>query len=179
MMVHDLPIRPEWVLDDRDPKTGLDVPIAFPENGPTAYVVNCDCQAARAVRELQEKGIRVPEDVSIVGFDDYIYPGLCDKGITTYSANVQEMTDDGFTGTVAELVMPGLFELGAELNVVFEEDAWYEKTDGTSGTVAQQRPDFSGCYVLVICTEYDQAAAAITVNTIWQVQPPEHTPQKG
>ncbi len=103
MMVHDLPIRPEWVLDDRDPKTGLDVPIAFPENGPTAYVVNCDCQAARAVRELQEKGIRVPEDVSIAGFDDYIYPGLCDKGITTYSANVQEMTSVAMRMMIARL----------------------------------------------------------------------------
>lgn len=106
-------------------------------------------------------------------------PDYMPEGFPEVVVYVQEMTDDGFTGTVAELVMPGLFELGAELNVVFEEDAWYEKTDGTSGTVAQQRPDFSGCYVLVICTEYDQAAAAITVNTIWQVQPPEHTPQKG
>lgn len=103
MMVHDLPVRPEWVLDDRDPQTGLDVPLAFPENGPTAYVVNCDCQAARAVRELQEKGLRVPEDVSIVGFDDYIYPGLCDKGITTYSANVQEMTSVAMRMMIARL----------------------------------------------------------------------------
>ncbi len=92
MMVHDLPIKPEWVLDDRDPNTGLDIPISFPENGPTAYVCNCDYEAGRAIRELQQMGIRVPEDVSIVGFDDYMYPGLCDKGITTYSANVQEMS---------------------------------------------------------------------------------------
>ncbi len=92
MMVHGLPVRPEWVLDDRDIHTGLDIPIAFPENGPTAYVCNCDWQAGRVIRQLQDMGLRVPEDVSIVGFDDYMYPGLCDKGITTYSANVAEMT---------------------------------------------------------------------------------------
>ncbi|MBE6950007.1 MAG: hypothetical protein E7451_01555 [Ruminococcaceae bacterium] len=106
-------------------------------------------------------------------------PHYLPEGFPEVVVYVQEMTDDGFTGTVAELVMPGLFELGAELKVVFEADAWFEKADGTSGTVAEQRPDFSGCYVLVICTECGQNAATITVDTIWEVPPPEHAPQKG
>ncbi len=103
MMAHQLSVRPEWVLDDRDPRTGLDIPMQFPKNGPTAYVCNCDCEAARAIRTLQQMGLRVPEDVSIVGFDDYMYPGLCDKGITTYSANVQEMTSIAMRMMIARL----------------------------------------------------------------------------
>ncbi len=103
MMAHGISVDPAWVLDDRDPNTGLDIPIAFPENGPTAYVCNCDYEAGRAIRELQKKGIRVPEDVSIVGFDDYMFPGLCEKGITTYSANVQEMTGIAMRMMIARL----------------------------------------------------------------------------
>jgi len=103
MMVHGLTVNPAWVLDDRDLQTGLDIPIAFPEDGPTAYVCNCDYEAGRAIRELNARGIRVPEDVSIVGFDDYMYPGLCDKGITTYSANVQEMTGIAMRMMIARL----------------------------------------------------------------------------
>lgn len=100
-------------------------------------------------------------------------PYFITEGFPEVILYVQEMTDDGFTGTVAELVTPGLFEIGAELNVVFDRDAWYERADGSCGTLEAQQPDFSGCYVLVLCTECDQDAAAITVNTVWEVQPPD------
>ncbi len=33
----------------------------------------------------------MPEDISVVGFDNYLYPGLSDIGITTYDVNVREM----------------------------------------------------------------------------------------
>ena len=34
---------------------------------------------------------RVPEDISIVGFDNYLYPGLPDRNITTYEVNKKAM----------------------------------------------------------------------------------------
>ena len=40
---------------------------------------------------LQEQGYRVPEDISIVGFDNYLYPGLCNVGITSYEVDYKEM----------------------------------------------------------------------------------------
>lgn len=42
--------------------------------------------------ELREKNIHVPEDVSVVGFDNYLYPGLADCKITTYEVNIRAMT---------------------------------------------------------------------------------------
>ena len=41
--------------------------------------------------ELEKKGYRVPEDISIVGFDNYLYPGVCNLGITTYEVDIKEM----------------------------------------------------------------------------------------
>ena len=47
------------------------------------------------VKALKEKGYRVPEDISVVGYDDYLYPGLCDIGITTYSVDMEKMSQVG------------------------------------------------------------------------------------
>ncbi|MDO4285021.1 MAG: substrate-binding domain-containing protein [Eubacteriales bacterium] len=101
-----IPLRPEWVLEDRDARTGVadHFPIALPVGArdlqtqgdvrgetPTAYVCNCDRTAARVITMLEEKGYRVPRDVSVVGFDNYLYPGLCDVEITTYEVDMREM----------------------------------------------------------------------------------------
>ena len=58
---------------------------------PTAFVCNCDLAASYLIRKLENEGYRVPEDVSVVGFDNFLYPGLCDIGITTYEVDISEM----------------------------------------------------------------------------------------
>ncbi len=90
LMLAGIPQRPEWVLDDRD-MDGKLLEIKLPEKMPTAFACNSDLTASELVRTLKNKGIRVPEDVSIVGFDNYLYEGLCDISITTYEVNIKEM----------------------------------------------------------------------------------------
>ncbi|NLO38222.1 MAG: LacI family transcriptional regulator [Ruminiclostridium sp.] len=93
MMEHGKKIREEWILDDRDWETG-DVAtfnVNFPERMPTAFVCNCDLTANYLIKKLRMKNYRIPEDISVVGFDNFIYPGLCDIGITTYDVNVKKM----------------------------------------------------------------------------------------
>ncbi len=93
MMEHGRQVTERCVLDDRDWETG-DVTrykVNFPEVMPSAFVCNCDLAASTLIRNLKEKGYRVPEDISVVGFDNYLYPGVCDIGITTYDVNVKEM----------------------------------------------------------------------------------------
>ena len=60
---------------------------------PTAFVCNCDLAAATLIKILNAAGYRVPEDVSVVGFDNYLYPGTCYIGVTTYEINMQEMAE--------------------------------------------------------------------------------------
>lgn len=94
LLEHHVPVRDEYVIDDRDTQTGrmdLDKFFLFPEDMPTAFVCNCDLAASYLIRKLRANGYRVPEDVSVVGFDNYLYPGLCDIEITTYEVNVGEM----------------------------------------------------------------------------------------
>ena len=62
---------------------------------PTAFVCNCDLTASKVVKGLQERGLCVPGDVSVVGYDDYLYPGLCDVELTTYSVNMEKMAETG------------------------------------------------------------------------------------
>lgn len=91
---HGVEIVREWVLNDRDPETGRSdqgFEIQLPKKMPTAFVCNNDAAAAMLVRTLQKKGYRVPDDISVVGYDNYLAPGLCDVGITTYEVDMKEM----------------------------------------------------------------------------------------
>ncbi|RDU22070.1 LacI family DNA-binding transcriptional regulator [Anaerosacchariphilus polymeriproducens] len=90
MLEHKKKIWPEWLIEDRD-EFGQ-VKFELPQKLPKAFVCNCDLAAGILVQKLSEKGYRVPEDISIVGFDNYLYPGLADMKITTYEVNTKAMT---------------------------------------------------------------------------------------
>lgn len=95
LLEHHIEVRKDYVIDDRDTKTGrmdLDKYYQLPEDMPSAFVCNCDLAASYLIRKLRANGYRVPEDISVVGFDNYLFPGLCDIGITTYEVNIGEMT---------------------------------------------------------------------------------------
>jgi LacI family transcriptional regulator len=82
---------PDYVISDRlDDGTLTD--IVLPERMPTAFVCNCDMVAYKIVNKLKQSGWRIPEDVSVVGFDDDIYATLTIPNLTTVQVNVAEMT---------------------------------------------------------------------------------------
>ncbi|MGN0414673.1 MAG: substrate-binding domain-containing protein [Agathobacter sp.] len=94
ILEHHLQQKEEWVIDDRDIKTGKIDPegkLLLPKQMPSAFVCNCDLTASYLIKKLQREGYRVPEDVSVVGYDNYLYPGSCDIGITTYEVDISEM----------------------------------------------------------------------------------------
>lgn len=70
MLAAGLPVRPQWILDDRDEHGDVRAP-QLPQEMPTAFVCNCDLTAHRLMEALLARGYRIPEDVSVVGFDDY------------------------------------------------------------------------------------------------------------
>ncbi|GAA3333016.1 hypothetical protein GCM10020331_095400 [Ectobacillus funiculus] len=47
--------------------------------------------AIGAVKSARELGLHVPEDLSIVGFDDTILATVCDPPLTTIAQPIQEM----------------------------------------------------------------------------------------
>ncbi len=58
---------------------------------PTAYIADNDMIALGALRALQEHRIRIPEDVSIIGFDDLPYSEICSPRLTSIRVPKQEM----------------------------------------------------------------------------------------
>lgn len=93
MLEHGKKVSEICAIDDRDWENG-DVSgyqFKFPEVMPSAFVCNCDLAASTLIKELRDMGYHVPNDISVVGYDNYLYPGLLDIGVTTYDVNVKEM----------------------------------------------------------------------------------------
>ena len=90
MMSHKKEIKPQWLIEDRDElgQMGFELPKRLPKG----FVCNCDLAAYMLIDKLNERGYKVPEDISVVGFDNYLYPGLADREITTYEVNTKAMT---------------------------------------------------------------------------------------
>lgn len=96
MKEHGLPIREDWVIPDRTTEKQLvtaEVAFELPEELPTALVCNCDIVAYMVINKLQERGLRVPEDISVVGYDNYSYPDPSNIPITTYDVGMRKMAE--------------------------------------------------------------------------------------
>lgn len=62
---------------------------------PTAVIAFNDLVGIGIIRGLQDAGVRVPQDVSVIGFDDILTAQLVTPALTTVSAPVRQM---GITG---------------------------------------------------------------------------------
>lgn len=94
LMEHGITWNEEWVIDDRDREYGkIEYASKFqlPADMPTAFFCNCDLSASFLIRKLTEAGYSVPDDVSVVGFDNYVADQFGGIGITTYEINTKEM----------------------------------------------------------------------------------------
>ena len=91
MLMKDLPVRHECVFSDRSPEGSMFHTFQLPEKMPTAFVVNCDMSAQALITDLQSRGYRVPEDISVVGFDDFCPTAGNTPPLTTFRVNCPAM----------------------------------------------------------------------------------------
>ena len=61
---------------------------------PTAFVCNCDETAYKLVNQLKNAGYSVPEDISVVGYDNHIYSTICNPRLTTLDVNSRVMSTE-------------------------------------------------------------------------------------
>lgn len=85
----------EWEIPDRDEKGKSferfpDLPADM-----DAYACNSDYAAFLFIRSLEAAGCRVPEDISVVGFDNFlpIGIGMENAEITSYEVNMERMAE--------------------------------------------------------------------------------------
>lgn len=89
-LTNGLPLRPEWTLNDRDEK-GVLQPISLPKELPEAFVCNCDVVAQELIGLLEQRGVKVPEDISVTGFDDYTGDEQKSPGLSTFRIDTDAM----------------------------------------------------------------------------------------
>ena len=92
MLLHDLSIREEWIIRDRDSRNNM-ILLALPEQLPTAFVCNCDVVAVKLIAALRERGLRVPEDISVTGFDDFTEAVQSDVPLSTFRVDTDGMIE--------------------------------------------------------------------------------------
>ncbi len=82
-----------WEIPDRDEGGKTFEVILHSPIDRDAYVCNCDFTAYTVIQTLESKGYKVPEDISVVGFDDFLPAGMeCDR-ITTYAVDMERMAE--------------------------------------------------------------------------------------
>lgn len=95
LMESNIELRKDWIIPDRDMEKGmigLEYAFRLPHDMPTAFVCNNDVTAYALIQTLEKSGYRVPEDISVVGYDNYVYPEFGDSKITTYAVDMGEMS---------------------------------------------------------------------------------------
>ncbi|WP_328581036.1 LacI family DNA-binding transcriptional regulator [Streptomyces sp. NBC_00370] len=73
------------------------------EGGVTAVVCASDALALGAIRAARRQGLRVPEDLSVVGFDDSPYMVATDPPLTTARQPVQAMAAAAIASLVSQM----------------------------------------------------------------------------
>lgn len=93
LIENNIEYRRDWTLDDRNERGIIYTKIDFPDDMPTAFVCNCDETAFSVISALKSKGVRVPEDISVVGYDNYTVSNICIPAITTIEVDINKMAE--------------------------------------------------------------------------------------
>ena len=104
MLEYGIEVKPEWTLDDRDEHTNTD--IIFPEELPTAFVCNCDEAAYKAINQLEAIGKHVPDEVSVVGYDNYLISEISKPPITTINVDSDYMAGKAVETLLSRIYSP-------------------------------------------------------------------------
>lgn len=89
---YDAPLNPAWIFDgyfsqDGGEKAGR--AIVQMEKRPDAMVATEDMLACGVMKACQAAGLRIPEDIAVVGFDDSMPSRMISPGLTTVRQDVR------------------------------------------------------------------------------------------
>ena len=90
LLEHNIELKHDLILNDRDER-GTYIDIELPTELPTAFVCNCDQVAHNLINKLKKHGYSIPEDFSVVGFDNDIYATITEPRLTTVEVDIEEM----------------------------------------------------------------------------------------
>lgn len=88
------------IINDKEEIINIELPNS---DLPTALVCNCDMSAYLVIEKLRDMDIRVPEDISIVGFDNYYYKDIEGLKLTTYENDINSLAKDSVTTLIKRI----------------------------------------------------------------------------
>jgi len=92
LLLNGLELRREWIISDRDGRNNL-TELVLPEKLPTAFVCNCDLIACRLMKALKARGLKVPDDISVTGFDDFTADDRPSVPLSTFRVDTDGMIE--------------------------------------------------------------------------------------
>lgn len=115
---HQISMRSEWILNgDFTEQGGYKSCLRLFEKSklPTAIFCAGDMMALGASRALNEKGIRVPEEMSVIGFDDLALLKFVKPGLTTIHQNKDLLGKRAATELLKMMKDPNYFPITSSL----------------------------------------------------------------
>lgn len=94
LLENRIALKPEWIISDRSRSGEIHNMFELPAELPTAFVCSSDETAFRLVNQLTAQGYRVPNDISVVGYDNHVYSTMCQPHLTTIDVNGQAMASE-------------------------------------------------------------------------------------
>ncbi|NIB39953.1 LacI family transcriptional regulator [Pseudomaricurvus alkylphenolicus] len=89
-----LPIEPDWLLEGQMSLEGArrsTRKLLHQSDRPTAVFCANDEMAMAAIHEIKTAGLKVPDDISIIGFDDIRFSEVMDPPLTTVAQPAEEI----------------------------------------------------------------------------------------
>ncbi|WP_229341166.1 LacI family DNA-binding transcriptional regulator [Streptomyces flavotricini] len=86
-----------------DAHTAMEAVLAAPGSRPTAVVCDDDILAAGACKAARRLGLRVPEDLSVTGFDDLALATAVEPELTTVHLPAERVGEQGMSALLAVL----------------------------------------------------------------------------
>jgi LacI family transcriptional regulator len=102
----------------------------------TAIFAYNDFSAIGAIRSLREAGLRIPEDVSVVGFDDVNSAAFQNPSLTTIRQPLQKMGE-----IAAQTLLDRLKGREVPKEVQVEPELIVRESTGPNRATAHQKPD--------------------------------------
>lgn len=122
LLEENLEINPKNRIDDRNDR-GILQEFVLPDKLPTAFVCNNDHAAYLLIRQLKQKGLKVPEDISVVGFDDVLYAEISEPPITSVHVKRKFMAEQAVSLMKRRLETPdaGARVVTIDCSIVYRE----------------------------------------------------------
>ncbi|MBE6901829.1 MAG: LacI family transcriptional regulator [Ruminococcaceae bacterium] len=114
LLENRIPLRQDWIISDRSNESDIFPEFTLPADMPTAFVCNCDESAYKLVNQLKALGYSIPDDISVVGYDDHIYSTISVPRITTIDVNSRVMSSEA-VDIILHKIRDGSYKRGRTL----------------------------------------------------------------